>query len=393
MTTAVTYESRRLPRADEPLYASRRQNLLRREPYDAAIPAPIAEAPFDLSPEVLAEADDASAALVRFDAEITHFPAPFSAVLLRTESASSSQIEQLTSGTRAIAEAVIGERTEGNAPLIVSNVRAMEAAIALADEISDASIIAMQEALLRDTNPDAVGRYRSEQVWVGGALPQVAAFVPPHHDRVAAAMADLIAFTRRVDLPVLAHAAIAHAQFETIHPFPDGNGRTGRALLHAMLRHGGLLRHLAVPVSAGLLTDVDGYFDALTAYRSGDPDAIVQVFAAASLRALDNATRLAEAIASLQAEWDEKLSGIRADATARAIATATLEYPVINLGTAVRATGASKPAVTNGLAQLVERDVLAPGNSKRRRRVWVNQDVLDALDAFAVRAGRRVQAE
>jgi Fic family protein len=206
-------------------------------------------------------------------------------------------------------------------------------------------------------------------------------------------MADLIAFTRRVDLPVLAHAAIAHAQFETIHPFPDGNGRTGRALLHAMLRHGGLLRHLAVPVSAGLLTDVDGYFDALTAYRSGDPDAIVQVFAAASLRALDNATRLAEAIASLQAEWDEKLSGIRADATARAIATATLEYPVINLGTAVRATGASKPAVTNGLAQLVDRGVLAPGNSKRRRRVWVNQDVLDALDAFAVRAGRRVQAE
>lgn len=392
MTTAVTYESRRLPRADEPLYASRRQNLRRREPYAAAIPAPIADAAFDLSPETLAEADDASAALVRFDSETTHFPAPFSAVLLRTESASSSQIEQLTSGTRALAEAVIGERVDGNAPLIVSNVRAMEAAIALADDISDASIIAMHKALLKDAAPVAVGRYRTEQVWIGGRLPQDASFVPPHHERVPAAMADLIAFTRRADLPVLAQAAIAHAQFETIHPFPDGNGRTGRALLHAMLRHGGLLRHLAVPVSAGLLTDVEGYFDALTAYRRGRPDVIVQVFASASLSALDNATRLADDLAALQRSWDERLTGVRSDATARAIATATLEYPVINLATGVRATGASKPAVTNGLALLVERGVLTPGNSKRRKRVWVNQEVLDALDAFAERTGRRPSA-
>ncbi|MDN4613775.1 Fic family protein [Leifsonia sp. F6_8S_P_1B] len=393
MGTALTYESRRLPRADEPLYASRRQNLLRREPYTAAIPARIADIALDLSPDTLAEADDASAALVRFDSETTHFPAPFSAVLLRSESASSSQIEQLTSGTRAIAEAVIGERADGNAPLIVSNVRAMEAAIALADDISDASIIAMQKALLGDSAPDAVGRYRAEQVWVGGRLPHDASFVPPHHDRVPEAMADLVAFARRTDLPVLVQAAVAHAQFETIHPFPDGNGRTGRALLHAMLRHGGILRHLAVPVSAGLLSDIDGYFDALTAYRRGEADAIVQVFSSASLQAVDNARRLAAAMAALQAGWDSRLTGIRADAAARSIATATLEYPVINLATAMRATGASKPAVTNGLAQLVERGVLAPGNSKRRKRVWVNQEVLDALDAFVARAGRRNYAD
>jgi len=364
-------------------------NLLRREPYQAAIPAPIGDGLFDISSDVLAEADDATSALVRFDSDMAHFPAPFSGVLLRTESASSSQIENLTSEPRAIAEAAIGERADGNAPLIVSNVKAMEAAIALADDISNGSIIAMQQALLGDTQPEMVGHYRDEQVWIGGQLPQSAMFVPPHQDRVEEAMDDLVAFTRRVDIPVLAQAAIAHAQFETIHPFPDGNGRTGRALLHAMLRHGKVLQNLTVPVSAGLLTDVDAYFEALTAYRQGNPDLIVHVFATASLVALDNASALAEDLSAYQAEWDLKLKGVRADAASRKIARLTVEYPVLKASTAATVTGLSKPAITNGLDQLVDRGVLALGNSKSRNRVWVNQDVIDALDAFAVRTGRR----
>ncbi|MFJ3394813.1 Fic family protein [Leifsonia aquatica] len=369
--------------------SSRRLNLERRRPYRAAVVPEIADAVFSLSPESLADADDATAGLVRFDAEMSGFPAPFSGVLLRTESASSSQIEHLTSGPRAIAEAAIGERADGNAPLIVSNVRAMEAAIALSDDISNASIIAMQDALLRDEHPDMVGEYRHEQVWIGGQLPHSAGFVPPHHERVEAAMGDLIRFIGRADLPVLAHAAIAHAQFETIHPFPDGNGRTGRALLHAMLRHGGILRHLTVPVSAGLLTDIEAYFDALTAYRDGEPDPIVQVFAAASLTALDNAETLAGDLAGSQGEWDTAMHGIRADAAARTLARLSVEYPVLNVATAVSLTGLSKPAVSNGLDQLAERGILSLGNSKRRNRVWVNHGVLDALEAFAVRTGRR----
>lgn len=385
----MTFEERTLPERDDEQMSSRRLNLERRRPYRAAVVPEIADTVFTLTPEALADADDATAALVRFDADMASFPAPFSAVLLRTESASSSQIEQLTSGTRAIAEAAIGERTDGNAPLIVSNVRALEAAIALSDDISNASIIAMQDALLRDSHPEMVGKYRTEQVWISGQLPHSARFVPPHHERVAAAMDDLLRFTQRADIPVLAHAAIAHAQFETIHPFPDGNGRTGRALLHAMLRHGGVLRHLTVPVSAGLLTDIESYFDALTAYRAGDPNPIVEVFATASLSALQNARSLARDIADIQQEWEEKMAGIRVDAAARKLARLSIEYPVLNVSSAVAMTGLSKPAVSNGLDQLVERNVLSLGNSKRRNRVWVNQEVLDALDAFAVRTGRR----
>lgn len=82
------------------------------------------------------------------------------------------------------------------------------------------------------------GRFRGEQVWIGpgDAGPRTVDFVAPHHDRVHAAMVDLVAFVQREDLPVLVQVALAHAQFETIHPFTDGNGRTGRALAQSVLR-------------------------------------------------------------------------------------------------------------------------------------------------------------
>lgn len=391
MSTALTYETRRLPQRPEVEYASRRMQLRRREPYRAAIPAPIATADFAFSGELVADCDDATRELVRFDGERSEFIAPFSAILLRTESASSSQIEQLTAGPRAIAEAVIGERSEGNARLVVSNVHAMEAALALADDISNASIIAMHTALLDESSPELTGGYRQEQVWIGGALPQTAAFVPPHHERVAAAMDDLILFMRRMDLPVLPQAAIAHAQFETIHPFPDGNGRTGRALVHSMLRHGDILRHLAVPVSAGLLADIGRYFDALDAYRSGDAEPIVRVFADASLAAVANADQLADDLIGLRRAWQESLAPIRAGAVGHKLAVLSLGYPVLNAVTAERLTGASRPAVVNGLETLVEYGVLQRGNSAKRNRTWINPEVLDALTAFSDRTGRRVR--
>ncbi len=166
--------------------------------------------------------------------------APFASILLRTESASSSEVENLTSSAKQVALAEIGASRSGNARLVVANVRAMKAAIILSDRLDESAIIEMHEALLSDSAPAVVGRWRDEQVWIGGGSvsPHSASFVPPHHDRVEALMADLIGFTRRTDVPVLAQAAIAHAQFETIHPFPDGNGRTGRAIIQSMLRAG-----------------------------------------------------------------------------------------------------------------------------------------------------------
>jgi fido (protein-threonine AMPylation protein) len=206
---------------------------------------------------------------------------------------------------RAIALADLGRTGRNNADVIVSNVRAMQAALNLAERLDGDAILAMHRVLMEPHWPDIAGRWREQQVWIGGSRfgPHEADFIPPHHDRVPAGMADLSAFMARTDIPVLTHAAIAHAQFETIHPFPDGNGRVGRALVHALLKAGGLARTVTVPVSAGLLGDTDTYFAALTAYRAGDPEPIVKVMAEATFPAIGNGRHLAADLRNARARW------------------------------------------------------------------------------------------
>jgi Fic family protein len=362
-----------------------------RLPYSAAIVGSIAELQVETPGDLAADADDATQLLTRFDAEVGPAGLPFASILLRTESASSSEIEQLTSGARAIAEAELGERETGNAAQIVRNVRTMEAALALADDIDEQSIIAMQTALLGAFAPELTGRWRDEQVWIGGGSlsPHLAEYVPPHHDRVPAAMDDLVSFMGRLDIPVLAHVAIAHAQFEAIHPFPDGNGRTGRAIVQAMLRHRGVTTNIAVPVSAGLLHDVKDYYNALDAYRHGDIGPIVAAFARAASYAVDNGRQLVRDIGGTQSEWEEKMGGLRSDAAARRVAVLAIAHPVLNYEIVARELAIAPTTALRALDTLVDRGVLRPANSKRRNRIWLAEPVLRSLDDFAARAGRR----
>ena len=285
---AVAFELLQWQSRDD-LQVSRPARLRARQPYNAAVPASIATLKVELPADVLTEADEASQNIARFDTEIGTEIASFAPILLRTESAASSKIENLTASARAIAEAALGFGSR-NASLIVANQRAMSAAISLADHLDADAILNMHDALLGSSAPAIAGKWRTEQVWIGGGnfSPHDAVFIPPHHERVPAAIDDLIRFINRVDIPTLAHAAIAHAQFETIHPFPDGNGRVGRALVHAHLRNAQLTRNVTVPVSAGLLTNINAYFAALDAYRGGDIVPIVKMFADATFAALDN---------------------------------------------------------------------------------------------------------
>jgi fido (protein-threonine AMPylation protein) len=99
-----------------------------------------------------------------------------------------------------------------------------------------------------------------------------------------------------------------------IHPFPDGTGRTGRALVHAQLRHKGLTRNVTLPVSAGLLTDTDAYFAALSAYREGDLLAIVEQFSRAAFAAVTNG-HLVDDLRAIRAGWDDRVVARRDSGT------------------------------------------------------------------------------
>ncbi len=385
----VRYEKRAWTSRYSPGVAPRAAMRRHQGPYAAAVPPAIAAVSLELPAQTTTASADAAQEVARFDAELGAEIAPFAAVLLRSESAASSQIENLTASARAIAEAALGEPTGTNAREVVGNVEAMNAALRLADDISAEAVLAMHKALLHHTEPDIAGTWREEPVWIGGSGlgPHSAVFVPPHHDRVAAAIDDLVTFIHRDDIPVLPHVAVAHAQFETIHPFPDGNGRVGRALMHAMLRHAGLVRNVTVPISAGMLVAVDEYFEALTAYRAGDPVPIVERVTDASYAAVANGRRLVADLRDLRAQWDERIRA-RRDAAAWRIADLLLRHPVINAALVSAELGIAPQNVYRSLVPLVEAEVLT-SSGRQRDRVWRSPEVLTAVDAFARRAGRR----
>jgi Fic family protein len=191
------------------------------------------------------------------------------------------------------------------------------------------------------------------------------------------------------DLPVLLHVAVAHAQFETLHPFVDGNGRTGRALAQSMLKSKRVVTRSTVPLSAGLLVDVDGYFAALTAFRDGDAAPIAQRFAHAALFAAATGVELIDALADALDDARAKLVGVRSDAAAHRVLPLLIGQPIVTTGYLTRTLGVNEVAAKRALDTLVDRGVLDEISGRRRNRTWAQPGMLAALDAYARRARRR----
>lgn len=386
----VIYEERAWDHREA--YASRSARLRHSGPYRAAVPPRVSrlDSVQLVDGELLTELDEAARELKSFDEFLTarwgSTPteiAPMSAVLLRTESASSSQIENLTVGARQLALFELGEASSTNAGLVGSNVRSMEAALDLGGPVTVAGILAIHRELLRDSDPDA-GRIREQQVWIGGSSvgPHSADFVPPHSDHLPALLDDLVAFCDRTDILPLLQVALAHAQFETIHPFTDGNGRTGRALVQSMLKNTGLTTRSTVPVSAGLLRDTGRYFAALDGFREGDARPIIQEFSRASLFAASTGRRLVQDLDAIRLGAAERIT-VRRDAAAWRLNDLLVGQPVVNTAYVSSALGISKVAAQNAIDHLTAAGTLAESTKRVRHRVWQANEILARLDEFA----------
>ncbi|MDR0849042.1 MAG: Fic family protein [Propionibacteriaceae bacterium] len=363
-------------------------------PYQSAIVPPIAEYMPALPTDLAADTEEATAALVGFDDYAAStlglgspLLGPMSSILLRTESASSSQIENLTVSARQLALAQINQATSHNATIVEDNVRAMEAALALAQHIDESTIGAVQAELLRSQSEiaDALGQYRQRLVWVGTSDvgPREASYVAPQPERVPAAMRDLVAFIARDDLPIVIQIALAHAQFESIHPFVDGNGRTGRALVHAILKNKGIVTRTTAPVSAGLLRQTSAYVEALTAYRRGDARPIVERFADAARFAASSGKTLVDDLAAELARDRAKLAGLRSQASAWMVLPHLIALPVIDAATLVSRLGLSEVTSQRALSQLVTSGVLTERTGKRRGRIYQHLGIISILDDYA----------
>lgn len=390
---AVAEETHTWVPMDDGMY-SRAELRRQRGAYQSTIPARIANWTPSLSGGISADIEDATRALVEFDSYALRSlgaddPAvgPMSAILLRTESASSSQIENLTTSARQLALAELRETDKSNALTVIGNVRAMEAAIRLSQRIDQAAILAMHaELLIRQPGFERhAGVWRDRLVWIGkdNAGPRGADFVAPQPERISDCVDDLIAFAVRDDLPVLLQIAVAHAQFETIHPFVDGNGRTGRALAQALLRNKGIASHTTVPVSAGLLRNIASYFDALGAFRSGNAAPIVLRFAEASRYAAVTGRRLVDDLAGQLADARELMAGVRPQAAAWRVLPHLVAQPIVNTAYLTEELGLNKVTASRTLDLLAERDVLNERTGRRRNRVWQHSGILNVLDTYA----------
>ncbi|QGH69045.1 Fic family protein [Pseudactinotalea sp. HY158] len=368
-------------------------------PYSSSVPPSLIDYRPAIPADLTAEIEEAATDLTRFDryaaatlGASSPTLGPMSAVLLRSESSSSSQIENLTVSARQLAMAEVDQSTSANAALVVANVRAMEAALDLADRLDVDAILRMHAALMTRQPgwEDHAGRFRRQLVWIGtsSVSPRGAAHVAPQPELVPGAIADLMHFVDRADLPVIAQAAIAHAQFETIHPFTDGNGRTGRALVHAMLRAAGILQSTTAPISAGLLTDTAGYFDALTSFREGDARPIVERFALAGRYAATTGTRLIDDLAGQIDAARDMLAGLRTNASAWSVLPHLIAHPVVTSTFLVTRLGLNEVTAQRALGQLTERGVLAERTGFRRNRVWQHDGILGVLEDYGQRLHR-----
>lgn len=362
--------------------------------YRAAVPPVISHVRLTVPVDVLQRADAASGELVRFDAQLGDRVGAFGPVLLRSEAAASSQIEHLSASARRIFTAELLRTGTRNALQIAANTGAMQAAIDLAGDLSADSILQMH-AVLMETEPRHMpGQWRREPVWIGtsAASPIGADYVAPDHTRVPALIEDLVTFSRRGDLPSLAQVALAHAQFETIHPFTDGNGRTGRAYAQSMLRVKAVTRNVAIPVSAGLLAGVGAYHASLTAYRAGDPAPIIDAFADAAVAAVRNARELVADIDSIRAGWTTRVTA-RSDSGVWQLLDVFARRPVLTGTAAAAELGVAPTNVYRLLNTLRGEGILQSKKEHLDGPLWRSDEILTAIDAFAERAARRHSSE
>ncbi|MDQ6828556.1 MAG: Fic family protein, partial [Gemmatimonadota bacterium] len=221
--------------------------------------------------------------------------APLARLLLRTESIASSKVEGMQLGVRELARAEAksesGMTPGSTASEVLANIDAMVLAVADATEVrrfGRQEIAAIHRRLLAPSTHHLIGgRVRTRQNWIGGNdyNPCGADFVPPPPEDVALLLDDLCVAINDDTLSPLVQAAVVHAQFETIHPFEAGNGRTGRALVHVVFKRRGLAPRFLPPVSVIFADAKDRYVAGLTRFRGDGVGEWVEYFAAATIRA------------------------------------------------------------------------------------------------------------
>lgn len=364
--------------------------------YTVHLPDALADVDVRLDGGMVALVSEAEQALRELNTEGRGFLTPLARLLLRTESIASSKVEGLQASVRDLARAEAGAEA-GIAPgptalEVLANIDAMVLAVetaAEAERFGEAELRAIHRRLLeRAPHRHIAGVFRHTQNWIGGNdyTPCGADFVPPPPEELPRLLADLYDAINEDAQSPLVQAALVHAQFETIHPFDDGNGRTGRALVHVILRRRGMAPRFVPPISVVFAGARARYIAALTRFRDPGVDGVaawLEHFAAATRRAARLARAYVAAVGALQDGWRRQLGRQarvpRSDAAAWAIIDLLPAHPLISAPVATAVTGRAKSRVYEGIEQLVAAGVLRPLSAGSRNRWWEAEGLLDLV--------------
>ncbi|MFT2753211.1 Fic family protein [Clavibacter sp. Sh2088] len=319
---------------------------------------------------------------------------PLAGFLIRMESVASSRIEQVDASTTAFARALGGLRENPSAMSMVSAGRAITALIdASTTAIELDAILRAHELLMRDDpgEREHAGRVRDVQNWIGGSqrTPRGALYVPPPPELVQELLIDLLSFANRDDVDPIAQAAIVHAQFESIHPFTDGNGRIGRALIGAVLRRRGMTPTTVLPVASALAADTVHYFGLLTAYRAGDVEAIITDVALCVEIAAREARGTARSFLMYSDAWRREV-GMRAGSATDQLLDMLVGLPVFTAEQLAARAGLGDRAAYRAIEQLQESRIITEVTERKRDRVYAVTDVLDEFEDLDDRIRSRI---
>lgn len=373
------------PHATEEVPWSFRRRIRGVDTYTASVPPLIQDVTVQVGAGTMAVVREALASMAVLDHSAAGQLTAIEPFLARTEAIASSRIEEELTTVDQLARAQVGAHAPRKARVVSAaydGLRALVEAAGSHDLVLADVLGAHRVLMLPDvTEASEAGRLRTVQNWIGGAPghPVGASHVPPRPGRVPALMEDLIAFMRRNDVDPVVQSAIAHAQFESIHPFTDGNGRIGRALMNALWRARGVTRSVSVPIAAALAAHRSRYFSALDRYREGDVDTVTEVVAECATEASEAGCASAARLKELPGQWRAQVS-VRSDSAAARLIDQLVERPVVDVEDVRLLTGASAAAAYRALERLEEAGVLRRLTESRRDTLWGAADVLDEAD-------------
>ncbi len=359
-------------------------------PATAWVPARLSDRKQTLTLSAARATERAVAALRRMEDVFDVAAEPIARLLLRSEGIASSAVEGLRVPLEQVLSVEAGAAGTREPRWVAQNLAIVTAAIDEAIDALDAGVVHCwhRQLMAGSLLDDALhGIWRNSPGWIGGSSPLDAVYVPPPAHLIPELMDDLLVYVNSVEDDPITQAAVAHAQFEAIHPYGDGNGRIGRVLIGWVLRRRQAIRKLPPPLSVFIARDPGGYLSGLFEYREGDPVRWIEWFAETTERSAESASELFAMASILLQEWRGRVAGARSDSAVHGVVELLPSQPVVSARTVAAELGVSTRTGLTALEALEEVGVLAPfemptAGSGRPVRWWIAPELAELVRSW-----------